>query len=121
VGDTTYPGRDLAFWMDLVQRNSIMTPQGVVFDYDPAIATAGTTAPDTPLPTLWDQFGALKDIPTACIRGALSDLLSAQTLAKMKEIKPDLIVAEVPGVGHAPMLNEPEARQAIEKVIRLTK
>lgn len=121
MGETTYPGRDLAFWIDLVQRNSIETEQGIVFDYDPAIATASPTAPDAPLPTLWDQYGALKDIPTACVRGALSDLLSSATVAKMAVLKPDLVIAEVPNTGHAPMLNEPEAWAAIEKIVRLTK
>jgi pimeloyl-ACP methyl ester carboxylesterase len=121
VGDSTYPGRELSFWIDLIQRNSIMTPAGIVYDYDPAIAQAGTIAPDAPLPTLWDQFAALQPIPTACIRGALSDLLSSDIVARMAEVKPDLIIAEVPRVGHAPMLNEPEAWRAIEMIVRKTK
>jgi hypothetical protein len=32
----------------------------------------------------------------------------------MKEIAPDVTVAMVPGVGHAPELNEPEAVAAID-------
>jgi pimeloyl-ACP methyl ester carboxylesterase len=120
VGGATYPGQTKAFWIDFAQRNCLETENGIVFDYDPAIAQAGKTDPDAPLPTMWEQFGAFKDIPTAVIRGALSDLLSADIVARMKAVKPDLIVAEVPRVGHAPMLTEPEAWKAIEMIVRKT-
>ena len=118
VGASTFPGRDHAFWIDFAQRNCIETPEGISFDYDPAIAQVAGAATDGPLPTMWEQFKAFKDIPTAVIRGALSDLLSADIVARMKADKPDLIVAEVPNVGHAPMLSEPQAWRAIEAVIR---
>jgi hypothetical protein len=35
----------------------------------------------------------------------------------MKRIKPDLEFAEIPAVGHAPTLHEPEARRAVEKFL----
>jgi pimeloyl-ACP methyl ester carboxylesterase len=73
------------------------------------------------LPTMWDQFAAFKDIPTAVVRGALSDLLSADIVARMKLAKPDLVTAEVPNVGHAPMLTEPEAWRAIEAIVRVAR
>lgn len=120
VGTSTFPGRDHAFWVDFAKRNCIETAEGIIFDYDPAIAQSATSDPDAPLPTMWDQFAAFKDIPTAVIRGALSDLLSPDIVARMKLAKPDLITAEVPNVGHAPMLNEPEAWKAIAAVIRKT-
>jgi pimeloyl-ACP methyl ester carboxylesterase len=121
MGDSTYPNKDFAFWLDLAQRNMIETDAGIIFDYDPAIANFAAPPSDAPLPTMWPQFEGLNNIPTAVIRGALSDLLSADTIVRMKNAKPDLITAEVPGVGHAPMLNEPEAWAAISAVIRLTK
>jgi pimeloyl-ACP methyl ester carboxylesterase len=121
IGASTYPDKDLAFWVDFAQRNMIETEAGIVFDYDPAIANFAAPQGDVALPTMWPQFASLKEIPTAVIRGAKSDLLSADIVGRMKEAKPDLIVAEVPGVGHAPMLNEPEAWAAISAVIRATK
>jgi pimeloyl-ACP methyl ester carboxylesterase len=119
VGASTFPGRDQAFWIDFAQRNGLETPDGIVFDYDPAIAQVAGAPSDGPLPTMWDQFAAFKDIPTAVIRGALSDLLSTDTVDRMKLAKPDLVTAEVPRVGHAPMLSEPEAWRAIEAIVRV--
>jgi pimeloyl-ACP methyl ester carboxylesterase len=121
AGGTTYPGRDQAFWIDFAQRNGVETQAGIIFDYDPAIAQVAGAPTDGPLPTMWDQFGALKSIPTAVIRGALSDLLSIDCVAAMKLAKPDLVVATVPNVGHAPMLNEAEAWAAIAQIVDLAR
>ena len=48
------------------------------------------------------------------VAGAASDLLDAETAAAMREAAPHAVIAEVPGVGHAPMLDEPEALAAIK-------
>jgi pimeloyl-ACP methyl ester carboxylesterase len=121
AGASTFPGRDQAFWIDFAQRNGIETPDGIIFDYDPAISKVAGAPSDGLLPTMWDQFAAFKDIPTAVVRGALSDLLSADIVARMKLAKPDLVTAEVPNVGHAPMLTEPEAWRAIEAIVRVAR
>jgi pimeloyl-ACP methyl ester carboxylesterase len=121
IGSISYPNRDFAFWQDLAKRNMIETDSGIIFDYDPAIANLVATPSDGPPPTMWEQFKAFEGIPTAVIRGALSELLSADIVARMKAAKPDLITAEVPDVGHAPMLSEPEAWAAIEAILRITK
>ena len=41
-------------------------------------------------------------------------MLSAATVAKMHAAKPDMKSVDVPGRGHAPLLNEPEAVAAID-------
>jgi pimeloyl-ACP methyl ester carboxylesterase len=51
------------------------------------------------------------------IRGALSNLLSEDTLARMQTSAPDAITVTVPDVGHAPTLDEPEARAAIDALL----
>lgn len=84
-------------------------------DYDAAIAqplkaNAGTAVP----PDLWAVFDAMGDTPLLVVRGALSDILSATTVAEMQRRRPDLEAVEVPRVGHAPMLDEPAALAAIE-------
>jgi len=48
------------------------------------------------------------------IRGALSGILAAQTVAEMARRHPQLGHVEVPQVGHAPLLSEPAALGAIE-------
>ncbi len=52
------------------------------------------------------------------VRGATSDLLGADIAARMRKAAPKMAYAEVTGVGHAPMLDEPEARAAIFEFLR---
>ena len=66
---------------------------------------------------MWPLFDALAPVPLAVVRGANSDLLSAETVARMQARRPDLIVAEVPDRGHVPFLDEPEALAALEALI----
>ncbi len=66
-----------------------------------------------PAPDLWPQFIALGQFPALAIRGANSDLLSAETLEVMVERHSNLRTLTVPGQGHAPVLNEPETVEAI--------
>ena len=47
------------------------------------------------------------------IRGAISNILSADTVAQMKALKPDLETVEIENIGHAPWLDEPAAWDAI--------
>ena len=62
---------------------------------------------------LWKGFGNLS-CPILLIRGAESMLLEPGTVEEMRTAQPKLVVASVAGVGHAPSLDEPEAREALE-------
>lgn len=62
---------------------------------------------------LWPLYNGLRGIPALAIRGGLSDLLSAETFAAMRQAKPDLRQVVVPGCGHTPALDEPEALEAL--------
>jgi pimeloyl-ACP methyl ester carboxylesterase len=55
--------------------------------------------------------------PTLLVRGALSDLVGPEEARYMREAAPALRYVEVPGVGHAPMLTEPESRAALAKFL----
>ena len=68
-------------------------------------------------PDLWQMFDALRDIPTAVIRGENSDLLSVEILARMKERHPDMTTVTVPNRGHVPFLDEAQALSAIRSVL----
>ena len=82
---------------------------------DPAIAVpiqaagAAALAPDlTPL-----FLNLATGRPLLLIHGALSDLLDAPRAQAMRALAPAMTYAEIPNVGHAPMLDEPEARAAL--------
>jgi pimeloyl-ACP methyl ester carboxylesterase len=66
---------------------------------------------------LWPLWGALRPLPVLALRGQLSDLLSAQTLARMQREKPDLQTAVIVERGHTPLLDEPECLDRIDRFL----
>src|SRR6056297_2370720 len=91
---------------------------GLVLRYDPKLRDALIgQAGVGEAPNLWDLFNGLKNMPVAAIRGANSDLLTAETLETMQDRHPGLIAATVPDRGHVPFLDEKEALQAIHSLL----
>ncbi|WP_394729688.1 alpha/beta fold hydrolase [Altererythrobacter sp. GH1-8] len=103
-------------WMAFARRTCRELPDGrVVFAYDPAIS-AGMARDDTTTvpPDLWALWEALSAIPILAIRGVNSDILTASTVSEMATRRGgDLAYVEVPDRGHAPILDEPIAVNAI--------
>jgi len=116
LGEAALPGRDEAWWLGFAKACYREGPDGVpVLDYDPKIGDATRETPAAPPPELlWALYGALKPVPVLAIRGETSDILAPETLERMGQEKPDLITVTIPGVGHAPMLDEPVAVAAID-------
>lgn len=118
VQSVVYPRYRLEDWLRLAKRLYRLTGQGrIVLDYDARIAepfraTGGVASID-----LWPAFMALDGIPLALVRGALSDLLTAETAQAMQARIPSMTLATVPDVGHAPTLEEPEAIAAIDGLL----
>jgi pimeloyl-ACP methyl ester carboxylesterase len=114
-----FPHGDDAFWRTFAQRVARERDDGrVEFAYDPRIGDVFRTAdPAAPPPDLLPLFEALARVPVLVLRGATSDILSPEGVAAMRRIKPDLAYAEVPGIGHAPTLEEHEAWDAIAKFL----
>lgn len=89
--------------------------------YDPAISASldEDREPDqSAAPDLWPVFELIAAKPMLLIRGALSDILAPQCVQRMCTIKPDLTAVEIAEVGHAPMLNETRAVQAIKDFLQ---
>ena len=84
--------------------------------YDPGISAPLKRGNATALTFVaWRLFRRLtKGRPTLIVRGEASDILSRPIAAKMAAIRPTIELVEVPGVGHAPMLDEPASIAAIE-------
>ena len=105
-------------WLAEVHRLYEENPAGLVIRYDPALRTAFLAGFDAPPTDLWPLWDSAQTIPVAVIRGANSDLLSAETVAMMRQVRPDLRVAEVPGRGHVPFLDEPESLTLIRAFLQ---
>jgi pimeloyl-ACP methyl ester carboxylesterase len=63
-------------------------------------------------------FEALAPIPLLVIHGALSDLLSAETLTGMAERNPNLQTITVARQGHAPLLQLPDLVRQVGDFVR---
>ncbi len=111
-----YPHYDIHDWLRITKRTHRLTPEGrIVTDYDKQIA-APLRAPggaDAGV-DLWPVYQALGDIPLLILRGELSDILSGAASRKMTDALPNARLVEVSGVGHAPTMDESEARAAID-------
>jgi pimeloyl-ACP methyl ester carboxylesterase len=108
------PGLSDADWRDYARLGYRENADGVpVPDVDPRISEAFKQT-NTAAPDLWSVFAHIKQVPMLVIRGALSDILSASTVARMARDKPGLMHLEVANRGHTPLLNEPECLAAID-------
>jgi pimeloyl-ACP methyl ester carboxylesterase len=125
LNEVAFPNYTAEQWMAFARRLFVEKDGRPVLDYDPDIAKA--LAPPPPPPPgeeppppvdLWPLFkGLAAGRPLLTIRGAISDLLSVDIAARMRDAAPQMAFAEVNGVGHAPMLDEPEALAAIDALL----
>jgi len=108
-----FEGVPEARWAEEVAHHYVETPDGLALRYDTRLRESVLAAADSPAPDLWPAFDALAGLPLALIRGENSNILSRETAAGMRHRRTDMIFAEVPGRGHVPFLDEPEALAAI--------
>ncbi|WP_417464543.1 alpha/beta fold hydrolase [Kordiimonas sp.] len=116
TGETAFPDFKDADWKKLAKRTFRVDENGgPAFDYDPKIfKPAPAFAIKIASFFLWRKFRHMASKrPTLVLRGAISDVLSATTVQQMHDRVPTLTSKEIPGVGHAPTLDEPESRNAL--------
>lgn len=120
INQPAFPSNDMAEWHKWAQRAFVENDAGqLVLRYDPNIALplqAGKLKASS-----WASRMAFRRLarnrPTLLVRGGLSDLVEPEQASYMQRTAPAMQYAEVPGVGHAPMLTEAPARQAIERFL----
>ncbi len=123
-----FPRWGPADWLAMARRGMDERADGTIrFAYDPRIAeqlaarAATGAGAGAGVPDLWPGFAAVGQVPTLLLRGALSDLLSAETFAAMQARLPDAETVTIADVGHAPTLAEPEALAAIDRLLARVK
>ncbi len=117
-GASSFPQYDLQRWIEMAKRVMVVSQNGRIgFDYDMNIAEPFKQPGNAAPPDLWPMFEALRDAPVMVLRGELSDILTPETIEEMTRRHPDVQSVTVPGVGHAPMLDEAEALAAIDHLL----
>ncbi len=105
-------------WLGAAQRTWKMDDGELVPTYDVRLArTLADVDIERPLPPMWSEFDALARVPLLVIRGANSDILSAETVMAMKTRHPKMQAVEVPDQGHVPLLAGGDMLSRIEKFV----
>ncbi len=112
-----HPDYDLIKWIEMAKRMCRLTAQGrIVPDYDMQIAVPMREAAE-PF-DLWPAIDALAAKPVTVLRGAISDILSAETAKAMTKRLNKGVLATIPSTGHPPELDEAAAIKAIDALLK---
>lgn len=118
VHSAAHPRFDTEEWIAMAKRTMTVQQNGrIAFDYDMSIAEPFQAGDGAAPPDLWPAYDALQGGPLLIVRGGLSDLLSEETARNMLARHPDAELVTVPGVGHAPLLDEPAVVNAIDRLM----
>ena len=125
--DRTAKSQSVAFpdygnedWLAFARRTWREEENGQIrLDYDPEITRSLGEAKPGRLANfaMWRLYGAMRKIPLLIVRGETSDVLSKATAKRMVRRHKGAHLVEVPGRGHAPMLDEPVAISAISQFL----
>jgi pimeloyl-ACP methyl ester carboxylesterase len=111
------PADDADGWMRIARSTYREGVDGRIRqDWDPKIVEQFGTA-DTEDYDLWALFRSLARIPVTSLRGERSTILDVETWERMADVMPSMERVAVPRVGHAPGLDEPESRNAIDRLL----
>lgn len=113
-----YPGYGIEDWLRMAKRLYRVNSSGrIVLDYDMKIAEPFRVPGNEAGPDMWPTIDAMQGKALLIVRGERSDILSAATAEKMVARVKGAELVTVPGVGHAPTLDEPEVVAAIERLL----
>jgi pimeloyl-ACP methyl ester carboxylesterase len=116
INEVAFPHNTTADWHVWAKRTFREDDAGrITLDYDPRIAASVQSAKLKPTSVMAKLLyrRLARNRPVLLIRGGNSDIVGPAEAQYMRQAAPDLEYAEVPGVGHAPMLTEPAAQAAL--------
>ncbi len=112
------PDEKWLFWATTIYKD---VNGRIVPDSDPMLTNRARDAnakhPEGASIAMWSAFERLPQLPILVIRGEHSDVLSEQTVAAMKSIRPAVVAVTVKDRGHKPFLDEPESIAAIDAFV----
>jgi pimeloyl-ACP methyl ester carboxylesterase len=117
--DAQFPKLTAAQWRAAAHRTWVQKNDALVLTYDLRLSRslAGLDL-ERAAPPLWNEFDALSRVPILVIRGANSDILSADTVAAMSARHPNLDSIEVADQGHVPLLEGDDLIRRMTEFIR---
>lgn len=109
------PAEDESDWRVIAGATFRDRGEGVLKpDWDPAIRRMLERPPPSKT-ELWPLFDSLARYPLGLVHGEKSRFLEKPQIELMLARRPDIITADIAGVGHAPSLMEPAAQTAIAR------
>lgn len=112
INSVAFPHYTDEVWMAVAHR--LFRDEGgrPVLDHDPNIfSTPAAWKVRLAEPLVWAAFKKLSQSgPLLLVHGEASDVIDSATIARMQRLAPDMAIAPVAGVGHAPELTEQAAR-----------
>jgi pimeloyl-ACP methyl ester carboxylesterase len=119
LSDPYFPKLTAEQWLAAAKRAWKLENGALVLTYDAQLSqTLAEFDSEHSLPPLWNEFDALAGVPVLVIRGANSDILSAETANAMRARHPDLESIEVADQGHVPLLEGHELLGRIASFVR---
>ncbi|HEX8300412.1 alpha/beta hydrolase [Sphingomonas sp.] len=113
-----YPDFGIEDWLRMAKRLYRVNSSGrIVLDYDMKIAEPFRIPGNETGPDMWPTIDALQGKPLLIVRGERSDILSPAVAEKMRKRVKGAELVTVPGIGHAPTLDEPEAVAGIGRLL----
>lgn len=114
-----HPNYDERQWLAHAKRVAYETDHGIELDYDMAVAQPFMQMDEKTASAVdaWPLYRALDGKPVTILRGALTDLLSPETAARMAEAVSGAEVVTVANVGHPPDFDEPESVAAVDRLL----
>ncbi|MEO7691233.1 MAG: alpha/beta hydrolase [Sphingomonas sp.] len=113
-----YPGYAIEDWLAMAKRIYRLNSSGrIVLDYDMKIAEPFRVPGNEAGPDMWHALEQLKTVPVLILRGQRSDVLGAATADRMVKALEHAELVTIPGVGHTPTLEEPDAVAAVDRLL----